>query len=686
MQPFLHELVTCVRAPLAVLGSADGQIAHRGADGVHWRDRRSLCELVLAVGGRPPEPVGWHLVGASSAHFVGAAMGLVTDTADPSVLVERTRKAQPDGLTESITVRNLSRRPLDTEVTVDAACDFATMASIKDGAPAPPLALPTAPGRGAVRWSDDGQIVELSARPSGDDVVIDISPGGRATVRWPLSLPSRSDATLTLALTVRSEVGAAWFDAVARPPWGDVDVRSASPALDALVARSCSDVAALLLSDDGDLVSAAGTPWFLTLFGRDSLWTARMMLPLGTELAEGTLRALARRQASTVDEARSAEPGKILHELRPDETRFDAHRDAQSDALTIPSSYYGTVDATPLWISLLHDAWRWGLPGERVTTLLDPLERALAWVSRRLDADGFLAYRDATGRGLANQGWKDSGDAIQDAAGALASPPVTLCEVQGYAFRALLDAADLLDAFGRPGAGDARDRARTLSSRFRERFWVEGDGARFPAIALDGEGRPADSLSSNIAHLPGTGLLDKDEEALIAELVESRLSSGYGLRTLSARHPQFNPLGYHSGSVWPHDTAIAIVSLRRAGFPGAAAKLVRGLVDASVHFGFRLPELFSGRSCEDGPPLAYPAACRPQAWSAAAGVAVVGAILGITADAPDSRFEVLPDRAFADYFPMTVRGVRLGSDVVEVSVDARGRAEVEPSRAVQSPR
>ena len=444
---------------------------------------------------------------------------------------------------------------------------------------------------------------------------------------------------------------------------------SAHPGLAPLVRRSLDDLGAMLLADGAfaaDVFAAAGTPWYFTLFGRDSLWTARFALPVDVALAGGTLRVLARRQASAVDVATAAEPGKILHEVRSGPLL---------DGFQLPPLYYGSVDATPLWISVLHDAWCWGLADEEVRSLLPSLEAAIEWVTSH---DPFLSYRDESGRGLSNQGWKDSGDSIQDAGGRIADPPITLCEVQGYAYRAALDAARLLDAFDRPGGEAARAFAARIAAAFRERFWVDGRDGRFPAVALDGAGQPVDSLTSNIGHLPATGILDDDEIAAVAAQISSRrLDSGHGLRTMADDHPRYNPLGYHTGSVWPHDTAIAIDGLARTGHGDVAGRLALGLLDASAAFDRRLPELFGGWSASAGPPVPYPASCRPQAWAAAAAFVILRAALGLHVDVPASTLAVRPDDGFAALFPLSVTGLRIGEHRLDVHVDAAGRPTVE---------
>ena len=369
----------------------------------------------------------------------------------------------------------------------------------------------------------------------------------------------------------------------------------------------------------GDQFFAAGAPWFFTLFGRDSLWAARMLLPLGPDVARGTLRVLAAVQGRSAVAETAEQPGKIMHELRRATT-------AHGDELVLPPLYYGTVDATPLWICLLADAHEAGLPDHDVAPLLPYLEAALAWMrdSGDSDGDGLLEYVDASGRGLSNQGWKDSGDSVQWRDGTLAAGPIALCEVQAYAYEAACRGAGLLDAFGMTGGDEWRAWAARLASRFRETFWIDDPEGGYPAIALDAGKRPVDTVTSNIGHLLGTGLLSPDEARLIAaRLVAPELDSGFGLRTMSTDSAGYWPLSYHGGSVWTHDTAIAIMGLSREGFADEAATLTEGLLRAAVAFDYRMPELHSGDAASSFPtPPPYPAACRPQAWSAAAAIAV----------------------------------------------------------------
>jgi glycogen debranching enzyme len=428
-------------------------------------------------------------------------------------------------------------------------------------------------------------------------------------------------------------------------------VRAGDNRLSELITQSVSDLSGLLVADAAqtrDQMLAAGAPWYLTLFGRDSIWAARMTLPLGTRLAGGTLRALARRQGVRTDAAADEQPGKILHELR--RTPVDLASGHAGHRIVLPSVYYGSIDATSLWITLLHDAWRWGLPADEVEDLMPALSAALGWLrDYALGPDGFIRYADITGHGLANQGWKDSEDAVQFSDGTLASPPIALCEVQAYAHAAAGHAAALLDGFGRPGGEFWRDWAAALRSRFRAAFWVEDVKGRFPAIALDRNGRPADTVTSNLGHLLGTGLLDPDEtDAVVRRLARSDLDSGFGLRTMSAGEVGYNPLSYHCGSVGPHDTAIAIAGWAASPGPAAAAaarSLINGLLAAAPAFAGQLPELYGGQAAAtEGHPVPYPTSCRPQAWSAAAGMVIVRAILGLAADVPAGVLRIQPMR------------------------------------------
>ncbi|MFI9643020.1 glycogen debranching N-terminal domain-containing protein [Micromonospora sp. NPDC051925] len=673
LQPLLHDLVGVVLAPTSALGDRAGQIRPAGVQGVFHADARVLSRAELRVDDREPEALTHGVDGPHGVRFVGLTRWLGDPGPDPTVRVERVRRAGPHGIDEELRVVSTAAGPVRATVSVDLGCDLAPVSVVKSGTDTTALTARVHPS-GELSWTAD----DVTVTVTGDDARVD-ADGERATaprLAWPVELPARGRTTLRWRLRVHDPraVVAAPTD---EPSWSRPEVRADDRRLARLLDRSLDDLHALRLTDPAqprDVFLGAGVPWFLTLFGRDSLWAARMLLPLGTDLAAGTLRVLARRQGARVDPATGEAPGKILHELRRDEFTLPG------EGVRLPPAYYGTVDATMLWVALLHDAWRWGLPADQVEPLLPHLEAALHWLGEHADADGdgLVEYVDTTGHGLANQGWKDSGDSIRFRDGRLAAPPIVLAEVQGYAYQAAMNGADLLDAFGRPDADRWRGHAARLAETFRARFWVDGgpDGPR-PALALDRDKHPVDSLTSNIGHLLGTGLLSADEEARVADLLTGdALGGGYGLRTMSTDDAGFSPLSYHCGSIWTHDTAIVLAGLARGGFHRAALGLAEGLLGAAEAFDYRLPELHGGDDRELlGRPVPYPAACRPQAWSAASAVLLLQAGVGLHPDVPNGRVTVRP-LAGPEFGALTVRGLRVAGAPVDVQVDHAGHPTV----------
>ncbi|WP_294178213.1 glycogen debranching N-terminal domain-containing protein [uncultured Schumannella sp.] len=619
--PSLAQDVVAVQAPTQVWSAADGQ-ARTGVHGIIHSDVRYINSLTLTVGGQQPEHLSTS-VEARTACFVSMARNVDDAGKDPHVIVTRTRVVSFGCVNESIEVRNGSKEALRTTVRLDFATEFAPLPSVRAGRPTSATATAQLHG-GAV-------VVESGPRRLTVDVV-----AGGATAH---QLEAES-ATWQIVV----EPGEAWEgaisfimidDATALMPPSPRVLGSAlsehssgtNPDLDRWRTRARDDLNSLMLANDAvpDAVfSAAGAPWYLTLFGRDALWTARLLLPEALPLAHGTLRALAAHQATTYDNAAAAEPGKILHELR------DARHSIPREGLEFPAAYYGSVDSTLLWIVLLNEAREAGLPVEAVRELQDNLLAALTWLERDADADGdgFVEYADSSGTGLANQGWKDSSDSVRHADGSVAVGPVALCEVQGYAYQAARAGADLLDMLHLPGGAKWRNWAEDLSDRFRKKFWVERGGMRFPAMALDGQKNPADALTSNIGHLLATGILDSAEELLVRDaLMRPDMRSGFGIRTMAASEAAYWPLSYHCGSVWAHDTAICIEGLSAAGFRADARLVAQELLSAAASCEFRVPELFSGDApTGSGRVTRHPTACVPQAWSAAAAAAVSRAL------------------------------------------------------------
>jgi glycogen debranching enzyme len=655
-QPALHALDLCVLAPTAVLSDHSGQIGGLG-HGVLHADVRVLSRASLSLDGTSLTAIRTVPDGTGRSRFVLLARDLGDDGADPTVRVERHRQATVDGVVERIVLTSTAREPVRTTVRLALAADLIDMALVKAGRDG--VAVPMRAAPDGLTWGRDGITVTVTA----PDALVT-----RGELSWPVELKPRISVEVGWRLRVTDP--AAVVTGVSTPvEWVRPTVTADDRRLVALVERSLDDLAALRLATvdrPGETFLAAGAPWFFTLFGRDSLWAARLLLPLGTELAGSTLRALAGRQGATRDVVRAEAPGKILHELR-------------RNSLQLPSVYYGSIDATPLWVCLLHDAWRWGLPVDQVEALLPHLELALGWLAEDADpdGDGFLEYRDESGRGLANQGWKDSGDSIRFADGRLAAPPIALCEVQGYAHEAATKGAALLTAFDRPGADRWLAYADQLATRFRARFWVADAAGPYPAIALDGDKRPVDALTSNIGHLIGSGMLNEAEVAAIAaRLVAPDMSSGFGLRTMSGSAGGFSPLSYHCGAVWPHDTVIVAQALASAGHGAAAASLVHGLLRAAPAFDYRLPELYGGDARSDLPqPPAYPAACHPQAWAAAAGIGILTVLTGVRPDVPRGVVHIAPPTP-GPVGALTVRDLRVGGSVLGLDIGADGRAVV----------
>ncbi|MCW2527940.1 MAG: Amylo-alpha6-glucosidase [Pseudonocardiales bacterium] len=622
-QPALHELVTCVSAPSFALYPRDGQLTGEGVEGVFVTDRRILSSSIASIDAGPLVCLFREVIGADCARFVYTA-GLRRDSSalsdEPKVLVDRRVEVHAAGASETFTLEAFGMSTTALRFSLALAGDLAELSRVRSGVPIVPG--PASLADGAVQWrAEDGTRVTAVARPEASEVT-------PAQLIWEVELTPGRQTTLTVEYQVHDDPTPPVAVGVSRDlaSWAEPGFEGNASG-QALLDQSLADLRGLLLADaqnPRDVFLGAGSPWYLTLFGRDSLWAARLLLPLGTDLALGTLRTLARRQGKKVDPISQEQPGKILHELRRAPVSISDGRSGHR--LQLPALYYGTVDATCLWVILLHDAWRAGLVDGQVEPLVDRAEQALRWMrDYGVGSSGFLEYVDSTGTGLANQGWKDSTDAVRFANGSRAEPPVALCEVQAYAYEAAIGGAALLRAFNRPGSEEWVAWADALAQRFRSRFWVDHPGGAFPAIALDARGRPADTLTSNIGHLLGTGLLDAHESTLVADrLGEADMDSGFGLRTLSASAMAYDPLSYHCGSVWAHDTAIAVRGLLIDGHRATATTLAQGLIRAATHFDNRMPELYGGQAMPPGrAPIPYATSCRPQAWSAAAVVHIL---------------------------------------------------------------
>jgi glycogen debranching enzyme len=438
--------------------------------------------------------------------------------------------------------------------------------------------------------------------------------------------------------------------------------------------RSLADLRVLLNSGpgEGERYIAAGVPWFCTLFGRDSLINSMQLLSVRPQVAQQTLSILARLQAQEVDEWRDAQPGKILHELRTGEV---------ARAGEIPHApYYGTVDATPLWLMLFDQYHRWTADDELVERLWPNALACLRWIDEfgDIDGDGFVEYKRFSRRGLENQGWKDSGDSMRFRDGRLGQGPIALVEVQGYVYAGRRGMARLAELRGEPKlAVEQWSKSEQLREAFEAAFWMDEAGTY--AIALDGDKKQIDGLASNAGHALWAGIARPERAASVARVLTSApLWSGWGIRTLSADTVGYNPIGYHLGSIWPHDNAICAAGFARYGLSHETRKVASAMLEASTHFrDSRLPELFCGFDRAESPlPVPYPVACSPQAWSAGAIFQMIGAALGLEPSARERRLDMVSPSLPAWLADLRLHNVRVGEALVDLLLSSTGEESV----------
>ena len=625
--------VTLVEGSSFCISSPNGDIQADRPHGLFVRDARILSGWSLTVDGQVLESLTAEMKEPYRAVFVGR-VPRADGYADSPLIVERLREVGA-GLQEQITVRNYSVQPVECTVTVTAAADFADLFEVKEA-------------RILHSWEEtrvaDGAELTIQARWKDlrKDTVVQ-APGANVTAEalvYRVSVPAHGDWSTVLTVLPaddrdrsapafgRSEAHGGLSprdqrrqDWVAKIPVLHLGNRSVERTL----RRSYDDLGALRIEDPDHperVVVAAGAPWFMTLFGRDSLWASVMAMPVDPSLALGTLQTLADRQGSVVDPLTEEEPGKILHEVRLD----------VSSGLSLggKSNYYGSVDATPLFLMVLGAVSRWGCAADTIQALLPHADRAVDWIVNYgdKDGDGFVEYQRLNDQGLINQGWKDSWDGINFADGALAERPIALCEVQAYVYVAYLSRAWLAFEAGDTALGDElTERAARLKKQFNEQFWIPERG--YYAIALDGRKRQVDACASNMGHCLLHGLIDVDKAPQVAEhLMSPEMFSGWGVRTLASNMGAYNPASYHNGSVWPHDNAIVVAGLLRYGFVAEAQRIATGMMDAAELSDGRLPELFCGFSREHlATPVPYPTACSPQAWAATAPIQIMSSLM-----------------------------------------------------------
>ncbi|MFB6393672.1 glycogen debranching N-terminal domain-containing protein [Polymorphospora lycopeni] len=619
-------------------GRGDIEATPTSPTGFFALDTRFLSRWVLTINGQRLDALSaddlqyfetrFFLVPGTATHYVDAALSVIR------------QRMVNDGFDEELTVLNHSQDRLDLDVRVDAGSDFADLFEVKDA---------VAKKGNYYRRIEDGKLrlgyerehfrretVLWASEPAelDDDGMtfrIGIPPNGqwhtRIRVVAETVVPTGHDLRMGLQVHggEKRAMEADLAEFVARAP----TISCESEALAGTYRRSLVDLAALRfapISMPGQALPAAGLPWFMTMFGRDSILTSLQALPFVPELAATTLKVLAMLQGSRLDDFRDEDPGRILHEFRYGES---AAFEEQPH-----SPYYGSVDATPLFVVLLDEYERWSGDADLVRSLESEARAAIAWIDDYADlvGNGYIWYqrRNET-TGLENQCWKDSWDSLSYRDGTLPGYPRATCEVQGYAYDAKLRAARLARLFWNdPGYADRLERqAMELKERFHEDFWV-ADGEYY-ALALDADGRQVDTLTSNIGHLLWSGIVDERYAPRIAEhLLGPRLFSGWGVRTMAEGEVRYNPIGYHTGTIWPFDNSFVAWGLRRYGFSEEAATIAEGIIDAAQFFAGRLPEAFGGyaRSLTRYP-VVYPTACSPQAWSTGTPMLLLRTMLGL---------------------------------------------------------
>jgi glycogen debranching enzyme len=603
--------------------------------GLFYRDTRFLSRWVLTVNGAPLDVLSTDETAYSSAQFfLFPPTGTIYE--NPTLSVIRKRMVG-DGFHEDVAVLNHAREPVDVELRLEAGSDFADLFEVKDAlAKKGELYRSAQPDKLVLGYRRDRFVRETHVASSQPDV--EISEKG-LLFRLRLEPQSEWSTCLEVSVVIDKPIKIKYGHGEDHPkPNMRLSLEEwleRAPALDSdhdelghVYRKSLTDLAALRFYSElypEASLPAAGMPWFMTVFGRDSLITSYQALPFSPELARTSLLVLGARQGKRVDPFRDEEPGKILHEIRFGELTSFGERPH--------SPYFGTADATPLYPVLLDEYERWTGDADLVRELEAPARAALDWIDRYgdRDGDGYVEYERALESGLENQCWKDSWNSILFKDGSLAKLPRATCEIQGYVYDAKRRAARLARKFWHDEelAERLEREAAELRARFNEDFWMPE--REFFAVALDGDKRQADSITSNPGHLLWSGIVDEDKAALVVRhLMDGSMFSGWGIRTMAVGEGAYNPIEYHCGTVWPHDNSIIAAGLARYGYREEAARVVSGILDAARYFEYRLPEAFAGYPRERTSfPVQYPTASSPQAWATGTPLLFLRTILGL---------------------------------------------------------
>ncbi|MFE6287349.1 glycogen debranching N-terminal domain-containing protein [Streptomyces sp. NPDC057877] len=635
--PTTHTAMICVALPGLAVSTEHGQLTGHGLEGFYRAGRRVLSRCQVRVAGREPLAVQARMAGADRARFVGTVRASPHTGPDPDLLVERTRHA--DG-TERITLHSAAPRPLRLPVEVALGTDLAALGTIASGGAGPEL--PASVHDSGLRWSCPTGAASVTAHPPPTDAL-----ASAGLLRWEVELPPHGSASVELRVRPEGSGPLRAAGHTATSPLAPARATGDDHRAEALMRAGIADLQGLLVRDPAhpaDTHLAAGAPWRCGLAPAEALAAARMALPLGTRLAAGTLRTLARGQRTGTGPHSGMIPGP--------------HRDTGPH---LPPGCTGT-EATLLFPALLAEARRWGLPDPETEELLPAAERCLNWL------------RTTVGDGVYLGDPQPGGPAR--------------CETQAHAHRAALLGADLLDACGRQGADGLRQWARALRAAFRKDFWIDTPGGGRPAAARAPDGRLLPQLGSSAVHLFDTGLLgggaqapgllDGVQSGQLARLLGSpAMDCGWGLRGLGVTERAYNPFGHRGGAVRVQETAVAVAGLAAAGYEKEASGLLRGVLAAAEAFQHRLPEMYAGEQRTDGSaPLPHPAACRPAATSAAAGILLLTSLAGIRPDAPAGTVTLRPMHS-APLGEIGLSGLRVAGAPFSVRVSRLGLAMVE---------
>lgn len=658
--------VTLVAGTSFVICSTAGDIEPGGEEGYYAGDTRLIDSFQLLVNGARPRLLRYELTEKQLT-----TLGTCGDPSAPLLLVSQ-RLRVSDRLELRLELENLEHS--DQRVLVEAivTSDFADIFDVKRG---------IAPRTGFVGSGPDDNDLRLAYENMGFQRGLRFTCSEdcevlRNGIQLDVHVGRHQRRTTTFNFLPESSPGtplhSTGFTVVDADAWEAASPRLHSTWHELEDIWHCSrvDIGSLLLAEPGKShrpIVAAGSPWFMALFGRDSLITSLQCLALGTSLGLGSVGALAERQGQRTVPETDEEPGKILHEVRAGEV---VRRPGGWGGV-----YYGSVDATPLFVMTLAELWRWGAPPLEIAQLLPAAERAVEWIlgAGDRDGDGFVEYDDRVLAGAArlkNQGWKDSDDAIRHPDGSRAQGPIALVEVQGYCVAALRGLADLRAGFGTGDPEPLRARAEQLASGIEEQFWIEGEDCY--GLALDGRKELVSSVSSNAGHLLWTGVVRPDRATRLAKrLMADDLFNGHGLRTLSSTNGGYNPLSYHCGTVWPHDTSLSAAGMYHYGQIETANRLAMSLLATASRLDNCLPELFGGLSISRyETPVPYPTSCAPQAWASGAPFLLMRAMLGIHPNVPAGCVKLRP--MLPDGLEIELDGMPLGRG--RLSLRARGRS------------